>query len=164
MSSYGSLPSPVILNQVSSLSSIKNQFGPLTTSQICFMSAPQWKSAGASYLWQSEKREKENSPHCWQFHRCNFPRHSGSQGKYVELGRDWVSISTSSSHCSLTFLTHWDPFYKLKSKKCWISSSMSPLAKTARRLMGNSTQPHDQPPHSRFYKLHGKKRNRERKN
>lgn len=30
---------------------------------------------------------------------------------------------------------------------------MSPLPKSAWKLMGNSTQPHDQPPHSPFYKL-----------
>lgn len=57
-----------------------------------------------SYLSQTGKRKNENSPYQWQFHRCNFPHHSGSQGKYEEQGPCQVNISTSSSHCSLTCL------------------------------------------------------------
>lgn len=112
----------------------------------------------ASYLWQSEKRKKENSLHCWQFHRCNFPHHQGSQGKYEELGQCQVNVSTSSSHCSLTSSSHWYRFCRPTSSNCCISSSMLPLAKTPWRRKSNSTQPHDQPPHSPCCKLHKKKK------
>lgn len=119
-----------------------------------------------SYLSQTGKRKNENSPYQWQFHRCNFPHHSGSQGKYEEQGPCQVNISTSSSHCSLT-LSRCDHFYRPKSRKCWILSPMSPLPNTFWRWKHKSTQPHRQPPHSQCYKLHKKTktktRQRERK-
>lgn len=111
-----------------------------------------------SYLWQSEKRKKENFLHCWQFHRCNFPHHQGSQGKCEELGQCQVNVSTSSCHCSLTSSSHCYRFYRPTRSNFCIPSSMLPLAKTPWRHKGNSTQPHDQPPHSLCCKLRKKKK------
>lgn len=111
-----------------------------------------------SYLSQSEKTKNENSLHCWQWHRCNFPHPRGSQGKYEAQGHGQVNISMWSSRCSSACSSHCDHFYRTTSSTCCNSSSMSPAAKASWRRWGNSAQLHGQPLHSPCCELHKKKK------
>lgn len=111
-----------------------------------------------SYLSQSEKTKNENSLHCWQWHRCNFPHPQGSQGKYEAQGHWQVNISMWSSRCSSACSSHCDHFYRTTSSTCCNPSSMSLAAKAPWRRWGNSAQLHGQPLHSPCCELHKMKK------